>query len=58
MDENNGYGFISDYAIGIYNWVTDLSKPSKFSSVTSEDNNFIYEFNSNNGSLNLTIPYF
>ena len=58
MDENNGYGFIADYAIGNYNWVTDLSKPSKFSSVTSEDNTFIYEFNSNHGSLNLTIPYF
>ena len=58
MDENNGYGFITDYAIGNYNWVTDLSKPSKFSSVISEDNNFIYEFNSNNCSLDLTIPYF
>ena len=23
MDENNGYGFITDYAIGNYNWVTD-----------------------------------
>ena len=58
MDENNGYGFITDYAIGNYNLLTYLSKPSKFSSVISEDNNFIYEFNSNNGSLDLTIPYF
>ena len=58
MDKNNGYGFITDYAIGNYNWVTDLSKPSEFSSVISEDKYFTYEFNSNNGSLDLTIPYF
>ena len=58
MDENNGCGFISDYAIGIYNWVTDLSKPSEFTSAILEDKNFTYEFNSNNGSLDLTIPYF
>ena len=58
MDKNNGYGFITDYAIGNYSWVTDLSKPSEFSSVISEDKSFTYEFNANNGSLDLTIPYF
>lgn len=43
MDENNKYGFITDYAIGNYNWVTDLSKPSEFSSARLEDNNFTYD---------------
>lgn len=58
MGENNKYGFITDYAIGNYNWVTDLTKPSEFSSARLEDNNFTYEFNSNDDSLDLTIPYF
>ena len=53
MDENNKYGFIIDYAIGNYDWVIDLSGPSEFSWEYAN-----YEFNSNDDSLDLTIPYF
>lgn len=58
MDDNNNYEFITDYAIGNYSWITDMTKPSEFFSTKSEENNFTYTFNSHNGRLDLTIPYF
>ena len=58
MSENNKYEFITDYAIGNYDWVTDATNPSESFLTIPENKNFTYTFGSYNSSLDLTIPYF